>query len=59
MKEKLYIPNKKVIQKQIDILEDQKYKLDLVSKIDSILIRGFRAVHSRFCKSVLLSVFWS
>ena len=57
MKDKLYIPNKKIIQQQIDVLEDQKYKLDLVSKIDSILIRGFRAVHSRFCKIVLLSVF--
>ena len=32
MKDKLYIPNKKIIQQQIDVLEDQKYKLDLVSK---------------------------
>ena len=32
MKDKLYIPNKKIIQQQIDVLEDQKYKLDLMSK---------------------------
>ena len=32
MKDKLYIPNKKIIQQQIDVMEDQKYKLDLVSK---------------------------